>query len=238
MGTLLIAVVLAWTAGAGADAATQRRGGGSASLAIHVTDPAGAGLADVQVTLEGPAQRTARTEGGRIAIENIAAGSYRLRFEREGFVTVEREMTVRTGKPMDVKVTLKPLPPPPTPPAEPAKPTVDAKPMAADLPALAEKDFIGRAPLRESALACGAGATATLIQLNQPLAPHAHPDADEFFYVVAGEGNAQVGTGQQRLKAGIFLFVPRGMAHALTPSGRNPLIVMSTRAGEPCAESR
>ena len=106
--------------------------------------------------------------------------------------------------------------------------------MFADLPALIEKEYVGRAPSRTSALACGAGATSTLIQLNEPLATHAHADADEIFYVVAGEGNARVGTGEQRLKAGMFLFVPRGMSHALTPTGRNPLIVLSTRAGEPC----
>lgn len=234
MWTFLLAGILAWTGG---ETSAQRRGaGGSAALAINVTDPAGAGIPDVLVTVSGAAQRTTRTEGGRIAVENIPAGTYQLRFEREGFVTLERELTVRSGKPTAVKVTLKPLPPPPAPPAEPPKPSITAKPMAADLPALIENDFIGRAPLRESALACGAGGSSTLVQLNQPLAEHTHADADEFFYVVAGEGSAQVGTGQQRLKAGIFLFVPRGMSHALTPAGRNPLIVMSTRAGEPCRQ--
>ncbi|HVL66927.1 MAG TPA: carboxypeptidase regulatory-like domain-containing protein [Vicinamibacterales bacterium] len=232
MRTLVLPLGLVLAAASLVPVEAQRRAaGGPATLAIVVTDDAGARAGEVTVTVTGPATRTARTEAGRIALEGLPAGSYLLRFEREGFVTLEREVTARAGKPTQVNVTLKPLPPPPAPPP---KPPVEARPMFADLPALIEKEYVGRAPSRTSALACGAGATSTLIQLNEPLATHAHADADEIFYVVAGEGNARVGTGEQRLKAGMFLFVPRGMSHALTPTGRNPLIVLSTRAGEPC----
>ena len=216
--------------------ASQRRGAApAASLAIVVTDDAGGQIPGVDVVVDGPAKRTTRTEGGRIAVEGLPAGAYRIRFEKAGYVTLERELTIRGGKPTDVQVTMTPLPPPPAPP-EPVekKPSINAKPMAADLPAVIEQEFVGRAPQRTSELACGSESTSTLIQLTQPLANHTHEDADEIFYVVAGDGNAQVGTGQQRLKAGMFLFVPRGMAHALTPSGRKPLIVLSTRAGQPC----
>lgn len=230
--TWLVAMTLVVAA---VDLSAQRRGAGkgSVSFAIVVTDPAGQPVPNVAVTVEGAAERTARTEGGRIALEGLPAGDYRLRFEHEGFVTVERELSARGGKPVDVKVTLKPLPTPPPPPVPPT-PTVSARPMAADVPALAASEFVGKAPSRVSSLACGAGGTATLIQLNQPLAQQVHADADAFLYVVAGEGNTQVGTGQQKLKAGFFLFVPRGMTYTLTPTGRNPLIVMSTRAGDPC----
>src|SRR3990172_6169935 len=67
------------------------------------------------VTVEGADKRSARTEAGRIAFENLKAGAYRLRFEREGFVTLERELTARGGAPTDVKVTLAPMPAPPPP---------------------------------------------------------------------------------------------------------------------------
>jgi mannose-6-phosphate isomerase-like protein (cupin superfamily) len=128
-------------------------------------------------------------------------------------------------------------PPPPAPPApEPAakKPTVNAKPAVFDVPGVIEKEFVGRGAGKTTPLACGGDGAATLIQLNQPLQPHAHDDADEFIYVVAGEGSAALQGTTQKLRAGTLLFVPRGTSHGLTVSGRNPLIVVSTRAGSGC----
>jgi mannose-6-phosphate isomerase-like protein (cupin superfamily) len=221
----------------------QRRstGGGSATLAIVVSDASGAPISNVLVTLEGPASRTARTEGGRIALENLPSGNYRLRFEREGFLTLERELTARGGAPIDVKVTLKPAPepppapapPPPAPVAAPA-PSVNAKLVVLDLPAVIEKEFIGRAPGKTTPLACGGASTSTLIQVKQPLAEHAHANADEVLYVMGGEGTAELSGRAEKLMAGAFLFIPRGMPHTIKQSGRNPLILISTRAGEPC----
>jgi hypothetical protein len=218
-------------------AAQQKpRGGRTATLAISVADPAGTPIPNVLVTLEGPASRSTRTEGGRIALEALPVGRYTLRFEQEGFVTLERELSATAGKPIEVKVTLRPLPAPPPPPAaEAPRPSVDAKSAVFDLPDVIEKEFVGRAPARTTPLACGSQGTATLIQLNQPLAKQTHPEADEFLYVVAGEGSASLEGRQEKLSAGILVFVPRGTPHALAPTGRNPLIVLSTRAGEPCS---
>lgn len=238
----LTMVVLALAlAASSADAQTQRRPGTAAraTLAIFVTTSDGTPISDALVTVEGPAKRTLRTESGRAVLEGVPTGEYRLRFEREGFVPLEKELVARAGKPMEVKVTLSELPaPPPAPaPVEPAAPTppaTNAKALAADLAALTEKEWIGRAPSKTTLLACSDTTNSTLIQLNRPLADHAHPDADEIFYVVGGEGYARVATGQQKLHAGMFLFVPRGLSHELTPSGRNPLILLSVRAGESC----
>jgi mannose-6-phosphate isomerase-like protein (cupin superfamily) len=231
-----------------ADAQAQRRGagraGGSATLAISVTDSGGTPVPDVLVTLQGPAQRSSRTEGGRIAFEGLPPGSYRLRFEREGFITLERELSARSGAPMDVKVTLNraPEPPPaPTPPpaaAELKKPALDAKPAVFDVPAVFEREYVSRGSGKMTPLACGSEGTATLIQIRETVAQHAHERADEFLYVIGGEGSAQVAGRGERLKAGVLIFVPRGVAHALTASGRNPLVVVSTRAGEGCENGR
>lgn len=218
-------------------AAPQRAQKGNVTFAINVTDPDGNGVPNVSVQVDGPATRSTRTEGGRIALEGMPAGSYRIRFEHEGFVTLERELTARAGAVMEVKVTLTPLPPPPAPPEPPPappKPSYDAKPAAVDILQVIDKQFVGRAPSRVTPLSCGGEVESTLIQLNQPLAQHSHDEADETFYVIAGEGTAQYGGQQQRLKAGVYLFVPRGTPHTLTQSGRNPLIVLSTRTGAPC----
>ena len=209
----------------------------TATLAIFVADPAGTPIPNVLVTVEGAASRSTRTEGGRIAIEELPAGRYTVRFEREGFVTVERDLVAAGGKPINVKVTLKPLPAPPAappPPGPPRKPTIEAKPAVFDVPGVIEKEFVGRSAGKTTALACGNDGNAALIQLNQPLQPHSHDDADEFIYVVAGEGSASLQGTAQKLRAGTLLFVPRGTPHGLTAAGRNPLIVLSTRAGGGC----
>lgn len=219
-------------------AAPRRPVARTATFAIAVADPSGTPIPNVLVTVEGPASRSTRTEGGRIAIEELPLGRYLVRFEQEGFVTVERDLAATAGKPIDIKVTLKPLPAPPPPPPPPPHPEApkptDTKPAVFDVPAVIEKEFVGRGAGKTTALVCGNDGHATLIQLNQPLQQHAHDDADEFIYVVAGEGSAAVQGTAEKLKAGTLLFIPRGTAHGLTPSGRNPLIVVSTRAGGPC----
>src|SRR5262249_9125181 len=127
------------TAGQTPTGTTARRSVGAVTFAVAVADPAGAALGEVKVTVQGPATREGRTENGRIAFENLPAGSYRLRFEHEGFVTLERELTGRGGSPMDVKVTLTPAPEPPKPPpapepaAPPPAPTVKAETVALDI---------------------------------------------------------------------------------------------------------
>ena len=231
---VLLAVALV---AASAHTHAQRAKPARATLAIVVSSPDGSPISDALVTIEGPAKRTLRTEAGRAVLEGVPAGEYRLRFEREGYVPLEKELTARAGKPTDVNVTLTELPEPPPPPVEPPAPkppASTAKALAADLAALTEKEWIGRAPSKTTLLACSGQTNSNLIQLNRPLAEHAHADADEIFYVVGGEGIARVATGQQKLEAGVFLFIPRGLSHELTPSGRNPLILMSVRAGEPC----
>lgn len=235
--TLVGVVVLIVAAGLSIEAQQKPRGTRTATLAISVSDPDGTPVPNVAVTLDGPASRTTRTEGGRIALEELPTGRYTIRFEKEGFVTLERELSATAGKPVEVNVTLKPLPvsaPPPVAPPEAPKPSTNAKPARFDVPEVIDKEFVGRAAGRTTALACGDLGTATLIQLNEPLAQHAHGDADEFIYVVAGEGSATLDGRREKLSAGILLFVPRGTPHALMAGGRKPLVVLSTRGGEGC----
>ena len=167
--------------------APRRAPARTATLAISVADQSGAPIPNVLVTVEGAASRSTRTEGGRIALEELPLGRYTVRFEQPGFITVERDLTATAGKPIEVKVTMKPLPEPPPPPAPPvpeppkAKQTPsNAKPAVFDVPGVIEKEFVGRAAGKTTPLACGGDGNATLIQLNQPLQQHEHDDADEF----------------------------------------------------------
>ncbi len=236
----VVVAILVFMVTAVIPAGAQRRGagGGSVTFAVAVSDPSGAPIPDVKVIVTGAAERTTRTEGGRIVFERMPAGAYRFRFEKDGFVPLERELTGRGAAPIDVKATLTPLPPPPAPPpaapAPPPEPAVAAKFVVLDMPAFIEKYYIGKAPGKTTPLGCATGGTSTLIQINEPLAEHTHGDADEFVYVVAGQGFAQVADRKEPLGPGVFLMIPRGFAHAVTAS-KKPLVMVSTRAGERCA---
>ena len=106
--------------------------------------------------------------------------------------------------------------------------------MAVDLPSLIEKNYVGRASEKLTPIACGSGGTATLVQVNDPLVDQQHTDADEFIYVIAGQGNASLAGVQDPLGPGMFLMIPRGVRHTLARSGRSPLVMLTVRAGEQC----
>jgi mannose-6-phosphate isomerase-like protein (cupin superfamily) len=242
MHKAILPVLLILTA-ISAPAAAQRRGaggGGSVTFAVLVQDPGGAPLPDVKVTVTGPASKTARTEAGRIVFEAMPAGVYKFRFDKDGFVPFEREVTGRGAAPIDVKVTLSPLPPPPAPPPAPvaAAPApehvVDAKVVVLDMPAFIEHNYVGRGAGKMTPLACSTGGSATLIQINEPLAEHTHTDADEFLYVIAGQGTAKVGDRQEALIPGAFMLIPRGASHTILVGAKKPLVLISTRAGDKC----
>jgi mannose-6-phosphate isomerase-like protein (cupin superfamily) len=221
--------------------AAQRRGapaGGHVSFAVLVTDSTGAPLSDVEVTLTGPAERSGRTENGRIAFENLPAGAYRFRFDKDGFISLERELSARGSAPIQVKAALTAAPPPPPPPkpveAPPPSRPVNAKPAVLDMPTFIEKNYVGRAAGKSTQLACSSGGAALLLQVNEPVAAHTHDEADEFVYVIAGQGTADIAGRQEPLSAGVFLLVPRGTKHAFTAGPKKPLVMLSTRAGERC----
>ena len=233
---LLVAVLVA-------DARAQRRGSASVTLAITVSDQAGAPLGNVLITMTGPENRNARTERGRIALENLPAGTYRLRFDREGYISLEREVVARPGAPITVAVQLTAAPPPPEPPAPTpppaapaaeAPPAVSADPLTIDMTAFIEKNYIGRSPGKTSPLACTTGGSAVLLQVRETLADDVHKDADEFLYVIAGQGRATLGGREQPLAPGVFVSIPRAVVHTLAVSGRTPLVLLAVKAGDRC----
>ena len=130
---------------------------GSVSFAVRVSDPARQPIAGVKVSVEGPAQRQATTEGGRIAFENLPAGRYLFRFEHEGFITLERQLTAAAAaRPDQSHATVNPRlprrartaspagPEPAAPLAAPPPPDVNAAPVTVDSPDFISKNFVGR----------------------------------------------------------------------------------------------
>ena len=218
----------------------QRRGAapqtGPVTFAIGVTDPAGAPVGDVAVTLSGPVTRTTRTERGRTVFEGLPTGTYQFRFEKTGYITQEREVSGRGAKPIDVNITLEPEPPPPPKPVEvlPPPPPPDVKFAVLDMPAFIEKNYIGKAAGKTTPMGCATGGSSTLLQINEPLAMHTHDDSDEFIYVIAGQGMARLSGREESLGPAVFLMIPRGMPHTVSAGPKKPLVLMSIRAGDKC----
>jgi mannose-6-phosphate isomerase-like protein (cupin superfamily) len=209
-----------------------------------VTDALGVPLADVKVTTQGPVAREGVTgPDGSVRFANMRAGTYRMRFAREGSITLERDITARAGEPLAIDVSLNAAPPAPKMP-EPPKAAVSepgtkplppgGEPKVVPIPLFLEKNFIGREGRKESPLGCTPTGTATLHQLREAWLNHTHEDADEWLYVVAGEGTLRIVNADQRITAGTFSSIPHSIGHALLPTGRNPLIVISVLSGPPC----
>ena len=242
--TTILAVIL--MVGQAAAPRPQRRPAGNATFAIQVSDPAGTPLGGVRVTLDGPVQREVRTERGLIALENLPYGTYRLRFDREGFISFEREVVARTGTPIEVKVTLTPEPAPPPPPPAPVAPVPEKPPAAAlttapvaiDMATFIDKNYIGRGSGKSSSLACGSGGEALLLQVKDPIVEHAHAEADEFLYAISGEGSVRASGRDEPLRPGVFMMVPRGTPHIIVAVNRSPLMLLSIRAGAHCAAAQ
>lgn len=215
------------------------------ALTIEVTDTLGTPVAEAAVTVTGTVAREGVTGAdGSLHFTNMRPGTYRLRFVREGSITLERELTVRAGESPTVEVALSPAPVAPPAPA-PVAPVASGSPVLGPpgdpkftpVPLFLEKNFIGgREGRKDSVLGCTSTGTATLHQLRDSWVAHSHDNAAEWIYVVAGEGALRIGETNQRLQAGTFSLVPHTVSHALIPQGRNPLIVISVLSGPACKQ--
>lgn len=213
---------------------------------LFITDAAGAPIEGVTVDVMGPVDRQVKSPAsGATRITGLRAGTYRVRFTHDKFITFEREIVwrARTAAP-ELSITLNPAPEPPAPPppAAPPKPETTAptlpppgSPKAMPLIDFIEKNLItNREPQKQSALGCSGTGQALLWQIREPWTGRQHDDADAMVYVIAGEGALRLGDRDVRVTNGSFAVVPRGTAYSLTRSGRNPLIVLAVLAGAPC----
>jgi hypothetical protein len=233
-----------------APAAGQRPGTAasqpSTTATITVTDLSGGPIPEVRVTLKGSLDRSGSTQpNGTVRFDSLRPGTFRLRFEKEGFVTLEREIEVRPKQPApDVSVALTPAPPPPAPPPPPPAPE-PVKPLGLPPPGKATTvnvpDFIERnlitnsQPQKVSPVSCSGLANAVLWQVREPWDNRQHATADAMLYVVGGDGTLRLDGRDAALEAGSFAQVPRATSYSLSRRGRSPvLIVLAVLVGEPC----
>ena len=246
-GTLAMALFLLAVATPGADqagtAATK-----PGSLALTVVGENGVPLSGANVKLHGATTDRAGTSGadGVVTLVSLPPGTYRARIVRDGYVTLDKELTIRAGARLATEAVVAAAPPPPVPPPAPSPtptPTPQAtstlkpgSPSVSSIVNLAEQmeKALRDSPTVERDLGCSGGSASRLIMTRENITLHTHGDADEMLYIVAGEATLSVADKDQPVAAASFAVVPRGMSHSLTRRGRNPLLVLSVRSGPPC----
>lgn len=216
-------------------------------MAITVTDPKGLTLSEIQVSVSGATTRSGETNSsGNLSVTGLMAGTYRLRFDGEKWISFEREVTLRSGQVLDVDVSLNPAPepppPPPPPPAPAPEPATQVGPkgqvQTISIPDWLEKEFVGREPRRETILSCSGNERTTMLQLNDPMPQRLYDAADVVYYVVAGEGTVTVDGKASRIPTSAFISVPRGTPHSFERRGNRPLMLLAVLGGEPCERAK
>lgn len=220
---------------------------GPTAAMLFITDGAGHAIGGVTVHLMGPVDREVTSpDSGPTRIEGLRAGTYRVRFTHEKFITFEKEIVWRAGTAApELSITLNAAPAPAAPPPAPAPPVVAAPSTqkmpppgqikTVGVPEFIEKNFIsGREPQKESAIGCSGLEQGMLWQIREPWTGRQQEKADGMFYVIGGEGRLKLGDREFNVAAGAFAVVPRGTIYSLTRNGRNPLIVLAVLAGVPC----
>jgi mannose-6-phosphate isomerase-like protein (cupin superfamily) len=208
---------------------------------VTVTDLSGAPLGDVRVTLTGLLERSGSTHSnGIVKFDGMRPGTYRLRFDKEGFVLLEREIEVRAKQaPPDISVALSRAPEPAAPAAPPAPEAPPLPPagkaVTVNLPDFIERNLItGSQPQKVSPISCSGTATTLLWQVREPWPNRLHERSDALLYVVAGEGTLRLGSADVPVVAGSFTQVPRGTTYSISRRGRNPVILLATLIGDAC----
>ena len=218
-------------------------------MAITVTDPAGAILQGIRIEVSGASTRSGETDAsGNLNLPGLMAGTYRLRFDGDKVISFEREVTLRAGQVLDVDVSLNPAPePPPPPPPPPAPAPVAApevpigpkgQPTSLDVTVLLEKEFVGKAPRRESLLSCSGNERTTMIQLNEEMPQRLYENADAVYYVLGGEGSVTIDGKMSNVATYGLVSIPRGTLHTFDRRGKRSLVLLSVLSGEPCEQAK
>ena len=246
-GTLVMALFLLAAATPGADqAATATTKPGS--LALTVAGENGVPLSGANVKLSGATTDRAGTSGadGVVTLVNLPPGTYRARIVREGYVTLDKEVTIRAGARLATEAVVAAAPPPPVPPPAPS-PTPTPTPVStsnlkpgspshSSIINLAEQmeKALRDTPTVERDLGCSGGSASRLIMTRENIALHTHSDADEMVYIVSGEATLAIGDKDQPVVPASFAVIPRGTSHSFMRRGRVPLTVLSIRSGPAC----
>jgi mannose-6-phosphate isomerase-like protein (cupin superfamily) len=213
---------------------------------VTVSDPSGQNLPDTSVTVTGPTEHEGRTAAnGTVHFAGLRAGDYRVRLEHEGYVTLEREITIKSGQPARVEVALSAAPPPAPPPPAP-KPVATSGPDHAPLPqadfditAYLEKNYLTSGAQRVKSIACSPTDSVELVQTNDAYALAASADKQFVIVTIAGRGHVTAGGRTMSLDArsGTTVTIPKEVGFEATREGNRPLVFVLVRMGQGCEEA-
>lgn len=222
-------------------AAASSRG----AITFFITTPEGRPIPEAVVSMLGPTTREGSTnKDGVLRLQAVRTGAYRARAEAEGFIPLERDITMRGG--LEVEMTLNPAPEPPKPEA-PAEPSPAAPPQAA--PALApdpnatvqlssvveffSRNKLGRNDARSESVVGRAGeSTSSLLQVRGAAEGRSSAAADEVVYVISGKAEVNSKGRVYPVESGSLLIVPRGVTYSIVNRGRDPLWALSVLSGQ------
>ena len=179
----------------------------------------------------------------------IRPGTYRLRFEKEGFYTFEKEVSWRAGTPAPIAeatLTAAPPPPPPPPAAERrsrrqaglrARPAGRQAVERVDVPDYIERNHISnKEPQKENLIGCSGGAQSWLWQVREPWQNRQHESAELMLYVVGGEGTLALNGRDVQVAAGTLGGGPARHHLRVDAARPGPAIILATLSGPPCAQ--
>ncbi len=220
----------------------------SSTVQVRVTDRTGAPAQGVQVTAEGPVSRDGVTDAaGQLQFRTMGNGTYRMRASGDRFIALEKEVVVRAGAaaaPVEFSLSVAPAPaatesaPEPPPPAPVQQAAPDVKP--GDLRILSIVEMWEKTPNPKEAsrlypIGCSGLDKAEMLVIRENFAAPADANIDRMLYVVGGEATLTVNGRDQIVTNGWYAMIPRGTAHAWARRGRNPVVILSTTGGQPCA---
>ena len=155
----------------------------TSTMSIHVTDRKGAQRAGRARGRRGRRRSRRDDRRGRYpcSLLTMPNGTYRVQAAGEGFITLEKEVTLRAGTttpPVEFTLTAAPPPPPPPPapepPPPPPAPTLTApagEPRVLSIIDLAERSLNGKEPTKIVPVSCsGLDATQLMVVRKPPRA--------------------------------------------------------------------
>ena len=219
-------------------------GGRPINVTVAVTDGAGLGLQGVHVLVNGPVMRDGSTVAdGSFRALGLKPGTYRLRFEHQRFITLERDVTVRPGQPTDVDVVLTRAPekdkpeaaPAPVPAPSPERASAPLPAGAFDVTSYLEKEYLKSGPNRVKSIACS---DTDAVDLVQTTTSYAVPAGKRQMAVVAiaGQGHVSIGGKSYPIdsRSGSTVTVPANTGFEASRQGKGTLVFVLVSIGEGC----
>lgn len=216
------------------------------AIVLTILNEKGEPLSGASVSVRGAVDR-AGTSGpdGTVTLQNIPVGTVRCRITRDSYVTLEKEIVVKTAARSNAEAVLTAAPPAPPPPPMPT-PTPEARPAApmgepgspasSNIATMADQMLNDSQPSGQRVLGCSGVVKSMLLVAKDNTVFRGQTDVDEIIYVLGGDATLTIGDKDQNIGSGWFGLAPRGVQHSVTRRGRTPIALFVVQSGKPCGK--